>query len=524
MKPCFGYIRVSTQKQGEGVSLEAQKDSILAFASHQNITIMRWFEEKETAAKSGRPIFNQMLKLLRQGVAKGMVIHKIDRSARNLKDWAVISDLSDAGVDVYFATETLDFRSRGGRLTADIQAVIAADFIRNLREESKKGMNGRLKQGLYPFRAPIGYLDNGRGKPKTLDPAKSPLIKLAFDLYTRGEHSLRSLEAEMYRRGLRNVAGGPLSLHGIETVLSNSFYCGLIHIKRTGETFPGVHEPLISSRQFLLVKDIKAGRCGKKVTRHNHLYRGLFRCGHCDGPMTPEIQKGHVYYRCQKATCPTKTLREDVLDQVIQNTLKGCSITPDQRERYRTGWNSWIESGAKERAGQALELRIAAAKARLDRLTDLLIDGTITKDDFNTRKQSLMLEINGLEGERLQSEHLSSEEMETFLELTNSLAGLHKVAKPEEKREMVKNAFSNRHIAGKAVYLEPCSWLHIDENTLGVSYGDPSRHTYRTDEEFETFESNVRKFLEVFESFIPKSDAPKPFPKWRHNLKNQALA
>lgn len=55
MKQCFGYIRVSTQKQGEGVSLEAQKDAITAFASRQNLTVTEWFEEKETAAKSGPP-------------------------------------------------------------------------------------------------------------------------------------------------------------------------------------------------------------------------------------------------------------------------------------------------------------------------------------------------------------------------------------------------------------------------------------------------------------------------------------
>lgn len=138
MKACFGYIRVSTQKQGEGVSLEAQRDAIQAFASRQDLTIIEWFEEKETAAKSGRPVFSRMLKLLERGRARGLVIHKIDRSARNLKDWAVISDLSDKGIDVHFATESLDFRSRGGRLTADIQAVIAADYIRNLREETLK--------------------------------------------------------------------------------------------------------------------------------------------------------------------------------------------------------------------------------------------------------------------------------------------------------------------------------------------------------------------------------------------------
>ena len=86
MKPCFGYIRVSTQKQGEGVSLEAQKDAIEGFASRQDLTITRWFEEKQTAAKGGRPIFNQMLRQLKHGAARGVIIHKIDRSARNLRN------------------------------------------------------------------------------------------------------------------------------------------------------------------------------------------------------------------------------------------------------------------------------------------------------------------------------------------------------------------------------------------------------------------------------------------------------
>ena len=123
MKPCFGYIRVSTQKQGEGVSLEAQRDAILAFAASHNLSVVEWFEEKETAAKSGRPIFNRMLRHLRRGLATGLIMHKIDRSARNLRDWALVSELPNQGIDIFFATESLDFRSRGGRLAANLQAV-----------------------------------------------------------------------------------------------------------------------------------------------------------------------------------------------------------------------------------------------------------------------------------------------------------------------------------------------------------------------------------------------------------------
>src|SRR5881398_3318111 len=131
----FGYVRVSTAKQGEGVSLQEQRAAIERYAEKEGLRIIQWFEETETAGKRGRPIFGQMMKLLKAGKAAGVVIHKIDRSARNLRDWADIGELIDQGIEVRFAHEPLDLTSRGGRLSADILAVVAADFIRNNREE-----------------------------------------------------------------------------------------------------------------------------------------------------------------------------------------------------------------------------------------------------------------------------------------------------------------------------------------------------------------------------------------------------
>lgn len=190
-KQYFSYIRVSTTRQGDrGVSLQEQQDAIVRYAQRQNLKIARSFEEQETAAKRGRPVFSEMLRLLKRGIANGVVIHKIDRGARNLKDWADLGELIDIGVEVHFANESLDLNTRGGRLSADIQAVVAADFIRNLREETKKGFYGRLKQGLYPIRAPIGYLDCGGGKVKAPDPKMEGFVREAFDLYASGNVSL----------------------------------------------------------------------------------------------------------------------------------------------------------------------------------------------------------------------------------------------------------------------------------------------------------------------------------------------
>src|SRR5215831_13807073 len=101
MGKVFAYARVSTPRQGEkGVSLQEQKAAIERYAAVHGIEVTRWFEERESAAHAGRPAFNQMLRLLRLGKARGVVIHKIDRTARNLEDWADVGKLADAGVEV----------------------------------------------------------------------------------------------------------------------------------------------------------------------------------------------------------------------------------------------------------------------------------------------------------------------------------------------------------------------------------------------------------------------------------------
>jgi site-specific DNA recombinase len=273
MNTYYGYTRVSTARQGEGVSLQQQRDAIQQYAQRHSLDISQWFEELETAAKAGRPVFSEMVKRLRRGNARGAIIHKIDRSARNLRDWADLGELIDGGIEVHFVNESLDLNSRGGRLSADIQAVVAADYIRNLREETKKGLWGRFKQGLFPMPAPLGYLDNGGGKPKTVDPATAPIVRKVFELYSTGRYNLRSLSREVHSLGLRRRGGGIIHPNRLSDILSNPFYVGVIRVKTTNETFAGIHEPLVSRQIFDRVQRIISGKTNTVSLQHDFLYR-----------------------------------------------------------------------------------------------------------------------------------------------------------------------------------------------------------------------------------------------------------
>ena len=461
MSGYIGYIRVSTVKQGtQGVSLQEQRDAILRYAEHNQFPIAIWLEEMVTAAKQGRPVFNQALKLLRGGKAQGIILHKLDRGARNLRDWAAIGELSDQGVEVHFVNESLDLQSRGGRLSADIQAVVAADYIRNLREETRKGFYGRLKQGLYPLGAPLGYVDQGKGKAKTIDPVMGPLVRQAFELYATARHSLETLGVELYQRGLRNRNGGLVTRAGLSTLLNNPFYIGIIRIQKTNETFIGIHEPLIGKMLFDRVRGVLAGKVNARSQRHNFEFRRMLSCGTCQYSLIGEQQKGHVYYRCHNRRCPRNSIREDALVTEVAQFFQKFRFNEQEVEYFKTKILKLKTTWATRQEDETrnLNMKLGQVKDRLNRLTDAYLDGALDKMMFEERKKSLLIDQKTTEANLAnlaRDGSVTPAKLENFLELAGNAGLSHALALPEERREMVNIFTSNRSVDEKKIDLRP---------------------------------------------------------------------
>ncbi len=453
-KTYFAYIRVSTVKQGErGSSLTEQKSAIEAYAARNTLSIVGWFEEVETAAKQGRRRFTQMLSELKAGKADGLIIHKIDRSARNLRDWADLGDLIDRGVDVRFVSDNFDLLSRGGRLSADIQAVVAADFIRNLRDEVKKGLYGRLKQGIYPFAAPLGYLNNGKGNLKTTDPVKGPLVRHLFERYATNTVSFEELRHELAAMGLRTGAGKPLFPNTLSVILNNPFYMGVIRIKTTGETFPGAHKPLITKTLFERVQSILRGKTVPKAKKHQFLLRQMVKCGNCTRrTLTGEYQKSHSYYRCHGRTCRGISWRGEALEGVVLDHIERIRLDDrdvgDLGDLVRDIYSE--QEGDAGRLKASLTLRLQHLDDRITRLTDLLIDAAIDQPTFNARKEKLLLERQGIV-EELERADRPSPIMELFAEFERNNRELlrYETLLDNEKRELIDIVCSNFSVCGE---------------------------------------------------------------------------
>lgn len=482
----FSYIRVSTTRQGQtGTSLAEQREAIHRYADRNGLLIIREFEEQETAAKRGRPVFATMLKALQSKQACGVIIHKIDRSARNLKDWADLGELIDCGVEVHFANESLDLQSRGGRLSADIQAVVAADYIRNLREETKKGFYGRIKQGLYPMPARIGYVDQGKGLPKAQDPIQASLVREAFELYASGKWGLNALVDEMCARGLRNKHGKRVTRNGLATMLHNPFYAGLIHLQTTGEMFPGRHEPLIPQELFQRVQGVLAGKTADKRHHHSFLFRKHVTCAFCRRTLIPEIHKGHVYYRCQTKWCTQKSVREEIIEESFTETLKRFRFSDDEMNYCHSYLEQSIEDHHDriEEHRRSVDLQHRQIRDRLSRLTDAYLEGTVEKELYVEKKNNLLMEEQACRDRLSNIERDQSfilKRVEGILEQANSAYSSYKEGLFEDRRDLVQTTTSNFIVEHKTVSIKLYFPFQLIAERQEQPTGSPYRDLART--------------------------------------------
>ncbi len=481
----FAYIRVSTVKQGErGSSLIEQRSAIEAYAQRHSLRIIGWFEERETAAKEGRREFSRMLAQLQRRKAKGLIIHKIDRSARNLRDWARLGDLIDMGVDIHFAHESLDLASRGGRLAADIQAVVAADYIRNLRQEVIKGFYGRLKQGFYPLPAPRGYLDRGKAQAKAIDPVLGPLVRQAYELYASGRYTYDTLREEMAKRGLVSKLGKPLARDAIHSILRNPFYIGLIRIDRTNEMFEGQHRPLVSKALFDRVQAVIDGRVFARPQKHAFAFRRMIRCAGCEHALTGETRRGHTYYRCHSKECRAVSLREPDIDAAIRQTLALLAFTEDEIKECQAIAEDLLNEQGRTVEDQQAALRrdLGASEDRLARLTDAFIDGALDKETFETRKAQLHEQRRSLRDtlENIeQAEPLATTVLKKFGQ-GNVACLQYETANAEEKREIVRELSSDIRAHGKNLEIRlQFPFQHVVEWRNSTD-GGPSHALLRT--------------------------------------------
>src|SRR5215471_14457140 len=201
------YARVSSKEQEkEGFSIPAQLKLLKEYAATNGFAVVKEYIDVETAKQTGRAAFGEMVGYLKlRPSVRVMLVEKTDRLYRNLKDWVTVDELD---VEMHFPKEgvVLSRESRSSeKFMHGIKVLMAKNYIDNLSEEARKGMQEKAEQGIWPSMAPVGYLNvvgpDGR---KTIapDPQAAPIVAHLFGWYASGTLSLRDAAEKAYSAGL----------------------------------------------------------------------------------------------------------------------------------------------------------------------------------------------------------------------------------------------------------------------------------------------------------------------------------
>lgn len=302
------YLRVSTKEQAEeGYSIPAQAEACRRFLADRGWELAdEYVDRGESARTADRPQLQAMLARLAEDPSIDcLVVHKLDRLARNLEDHAAVrAALRKAGVQLHSVTESLE-DSASGKLVEGILASIAEFYSANLGQEIRKGMDQKAAQGGWPVRAPFGYHNvrkdgPGRRGESVLEPdQQGPLVAWAFERYATGSLSLDALTEALAEKGLRNRLGNPPGKSAIHRMLRNPVYAGVVRWK--GVEHEGIHPPLVTLELFDRVQSVLDAHSsgGERSWKHDHYLKGILVCAECGSRLYYVVAKGRFgYFRC----------------------------------------------------------------------------------------------------------------------------------------------------------------------------------------------------------------------------------
>ena len=247
-KKFFLYARKSTDTEERQVrSIDDQIAELKELAKKENVEVVKIFIEKQTAKEPGRPVFNEMLSRIEKGEVEGILAWHPDRLARNSVDGGKVIWLLDIEKLKELKFPTFWFENTPqGKFMLQIAFGQSKYYIDNLSENIKRGIRQKLKNGLWPQMAPLGYLNDRNTKSIVIDKNKAKLIKKAFELYSTGNYSLRRLCETINELGLLGRKQKKLGIANYQYFLKNPFYCGLI--RYNNELYEGKHESIIPKK------------------------------------------------------------------------------------------------------------------------------------------------------------------------------------------------------------------------------------------------------------------------------------
>ena len=251
VKRVAAYVRVSGPGQvGEDVyGADIQRNAIHAFALSQGWEIVKVYDDLSvTGTVLERPALQRMVSDARDGKFEVILVHRIDRMSRSLKELLKLVEdiLEPIGVALRSVTESfLDTGSPEGKAMFQVMGSFAELDKNQLVRKLCSGRKEKHQRGGFSVgQVATGYLSMDGKLVVAEDWAE--VVKRIYRMALQGD-GINRIARILNEEGVRTKNNCRWYPRTVKLVLENRTYTGVV---RNGSERRGVHEAIISPSMF----------------------------------------------------------------------------------------------------------------------------------------------------------------------------------------------------------------------------------------------------------------------------------
>ncbi len=448
------YPRYSSDNQTVE-SISAQMRAIENYCIQKGYVLIDSYpDEAKTATSDNRPNFQRMILDSAKKLFDVIVVHKLDRFARDRHDSAIYKRiLKKNGVKVDSVLENLDGSPESVILESVLEGM-AEYFSLNLAREVRKGMEENAENAKHAGgTAPYGLKVNKETLLYEIDPKTNRAVQIYFESVAK-MIPLEDIADNLNSLGYRTATGNPFKNTSFSNWAKNRKYKG----DYTWDVSLGRSEEKRSMKERDLEKQkIKLGAIPRTVSdelwecvnamkeprKHRgaemkaivpYLLSGKVVCGNPEckaiyaGTSYLQKTKRYNYYRCNNKCGNTGVNKEELEALVINMILDQCFIEEAMSEiveRIKAMYREKRQTSKIDMDPIIKEL--SELKKKMDTWLDLVGEGILDKSLFvermssaSQRKDALTLELNKIKAMQ-KVEELDGAEITKALQIEKDL-------------------------------------------------------------------------------------------------------
>lgn len=429
------YCRVSTDKEDQLNSLEAQKKFFAEYTRRTGDTLVRLYADEGISGTKikNRKEFLQMMSDSEHGLFDMVVVKDISRFARNTVDLLQsIRKLKALGIETQFLTANMTSMGNS-EFVLTIFGALAQEESANTSKRVKFGkkMNaekGRVPNMVYGYDKTIGDYFN-----LAINEEEAAVVRQIYNWYIEGGYGTTRIANMLNARGLKTKRNCTWSQIAVSRILANELYTGkIINGKQevtdflTGQRankdeteWMVVERPdlqIISDEIYEKAQEIlKSRHEAYKMTRerqsNKHLFSTLIKCKECGWSFRRSVRtykNTYIRWVCSghngkgADTCPNAvTVDEDELISAIQDYFTDILKQKKKVISHVVGEFQRVYKAKDENLEYEKELTVQLNRLKKSRqkYMDMYTDDLITREELNEKIGGAKKEIERLENE-----------------------------------------------------------------------------------------------------------------------------